>query len=214
MTPLQITPRALGAAAFNNEFGRSNLAGYFRTFESETSEGGKSYHGSFDCGGFGIREDQVYCHPLMPAKLVVLGGPAMPTVLVVALLPRWRVAPAQKTWILPRNAKIPDAAALPGGYRSLLGTWRRQSHSRDPRRRCWRFEQRFPRMVKDGGRGGRFELREIPSDEPGMSLPEIWCNESQNATSWRSRQMTCRLSDLRSRAPPLAVVGEATSATS
>ena len=81
VTPLQImTDGPLGAAAFNNEFGRPNLAGYFRTFESMTSGGVRGYHKPIMiAGGFGnIREDHVDKPPFdAGAKLVVLGGPAM-----------------------------------------------------------------------------------------------------------------------------------------
>lgn len=50
----------------------------------------------------------------------------------------------------------------------------------------------MPELVSDGGRGGKFELRDILSDEPGMSPLEIWCNESQNATCWRLQPINYR----------------------
>ncbi len=50
----------------------------------------------------------------------------------------------------------------------------------------------MPELVSDGGRGGRFNLRDILSDEPGMSPLEIWCNESRSATCWPLRRISCR----------------------
>ena len=81
VSPLQImTDGPIGAAAFNNEFGRPNLAGYFRSFEAKTDGGMRGYHKPIMiAGGFGnIREDHVEKGDyLVGAKLIVLGGPAM-----------------------------------------------------------------------------------------------------------------------------------------
>ena len=72
----------------------------------------------------------------------------------------------------------------------------------------------FLELVKDGGRGGRFELREIPSDEPGMSPLEIWCNESQERYVMAIAPDDLQTFEaIRARERrPFAVVGEATSA--
>jgi phosphoribosylformylglycinamidine synthase len=70
----------------------------------------------------------------------------------------------------------------------------------------------MPELVSDGGRGGKFQLRDILSDEPGMSPLEIWCNESRSATCWRLLPTSLPLFDelcKRERAP-YAVIGEAT----
>ncbi|KKN34059.1 hypothetical protein LCGC14_0797600, partial [marine sediment metagenome] len=72
----------------------------------------------------------------------------------------------------------------------------------------------MPELVKDGGRGGKFELRDIPSDEPGMSPLEIWCNESQERYVMAVAPENLELFDALCRRErcPYAVVGEATEA--
>ena len=72
----------------------------------------------------------------------------------------------------------------------------------------------FPELVKDGGRGGRFELRAVPNDEPGMSPLEIWCNESQERYVMAVEpENLARFEAICERERcPFAVVGEATEA--
>ncbi len=66
--------------------------------------------------------------------------------------------------------------------------------------------------MNDSGRGGRFELRNIPNDDNQMSPLEIWCNESQERYVLAIAPTSLDLfSDIceRERAP-FAVLGEST----
>lgn len=220
VTPLQIMiDGPIGAAAFNNEFGRPNLTGYFRTFELETKQGVKGYHKPIMiAGGFGnIRTEHVEKGEFQPgAKLVVLGGPAM----LIGL-----GGGAASSMASGQSDEDLDFASV-----------QRQNPEMEHRcqeviDRCWALGVRnpiafihdvgagglsnaLPELVKDGGRGGRFALRDVPSDEPGMSPREIWCNEAQERYV-----MAIEPGDLptfeaicRRERCPFAVVGEATEA--
>jgi phosphoribosylformylglycinamidine synthase len=178
----------IGGAAFNNEFGRPNLAGYFRTFEQEVSYGAqtevKGYHKPIMiAGGLGnIRADHVEKGEIsVGAKLIVLGGPAM----LIGL-----GGGAASSMDSGASHADLDFASV---QRENPEMERRCQEVID---RCWQLgdenpiafihdvgagglSNAFPELVKDGGRGGRFDLRQVPNDEPGMAPHEIWCNESQ-----------------------------------
>ena len=178
----------IGAAAFNNEFGRPNLAGWFRTYEQQVpgADGDevRGYHKPIMlAGGVGnIRADQVEKGEF-PAgtPLVVLGGPAM----LIGL-----GGGAASSMASGSSAEDLDFASV---QRANPEMERRCQEVID---RCWGcgddnpilfihdvgaggLSNALPELVKDGGRGGRFELREVPNDEPGLSPMEIWCNEAQ-----------------------------------
>ena len=144
----------LGGAAFNNEFGRPNLCGYFRTFELEVDgPGGREVRGYHKpimiAGGFGnVRAEHVQKGEIPPgAPIVVLGGPGD------ADRPRRRRGVVGGVGRLARGSRLRlgaarqrrDAAALPGGDRSLLGARRRQPDPLDPRRRRRRAVERAAR---------------------------------------------------------------------
>jgi len=178
----------IGGAAFNNEFGRPNLAGYFRTFEQEVpSPVGrevKGYHKPIMiAGGMGnIRAEHVEKGDIaVGAKLVVLGGPAM----LIGL-----GGGAASSMDSGASHADLDFASV---QRENPEMERRCQEVID---RCWQLgdhnpiafihdvgagglSNAFPELVKDGGRGGRFDLRKVPNDEPGMAPHAIWCNESQ-----------------------------------
>ena len=178
----------LGGAAFNNEFGRPNLCGYFRTFEELVSGPNgkevKGYHKPIMiAGGMGnIKEHHVDKGEIaVGAKLIVLGGPAM----LIGL-----GGGAASSMDSGASHEDLDFASV---QRENPEMERRCQEVID---RCWQLDDRnpiafihdvgagglsnaFPELVKDGGRGGRFDLRKIPNDEPGMAPHEIWCNESQ-----------------------------------
>ena len=179
----------IGGAAFNNEFGRPNLCGYFRSFEAEVlNEAGeletRGYHKPIMiAGGLGnIREPHVLKSDIdVGAKLIVLGGPAM----LIGL----GGGAASSMTAGTTNADL-DFASV---QRENAEMERRCQEVID---RCWQMgdanpisfihdvgagglSNALPELVKDGGRGGRFDLRSIPNAEPGMSPLEIWCNESQ-----------------------------------
>ncbi|WP_165856623.1 phosphoribosylformylglycinamidine synthase [Marinobacter sp. JSM 1782161] len=178
----------IGGASFNNEFGRPNLAGYFRTFEqavpSPAGDEVRGYHKPIMiAGGMGnIREDHVEKGEIpVGAKLIVLGGPAM----LIGL-----GGGAASSMDSGSSHEDLDFASVQRGNPEM------ERRCQEVIDRCWQMADEnpisfihdvgagglsnaMPELVKDGGRGGRFELRDIPSDEPGMSPLEIWCNESQ-----------------------------------
>lgn len=222
VTPLDIMIEGpLGGAAFNNEFGRPNLAGYFRTFEQAIAtprgEEVRGYHKPIMiAGGMGnIREDHVQKGEIsVGAKLIVLGGPAM----LIGL-----GGGAASSMATGASAADLDFASV---QRENPEMERRCQEVID---RCWQMGENnpikfihdvgaggisnaLPELINDGGRGGRFELRAVPNDEPGMSPLEIWCNESQeryvmsvDAADFETFKAICE----RERCP-FAVVGEAT----
>ena len=210
----------LGGAAFNNEFGRPALTGYFRTFEQAVSsprgEEVRGYHKPIMlAGGLGnIRADHVQKGEIsVGAKLIVLGGPAM----LIGL-----GGGAASSMATGASAADLDFASV---QRENPEMERRCQEVID---RCWQLgdanpikfihdvgaggiSNALPELINDGGRGGRFELRNVPNDEPGMSPLEIWCNESQeryvlsvDAADFARFQAICE----RERCP-FAVVGEA-----
>lgn len=211
----------LGGAAFNNEFGRPALLGYFRTYEEQVnSHNGvevRGYHKPIMlAGGIGnIRADHVQKGEIsIGAKLIVLGGPAMNIGLGGG---------AASSMTSGQSDADLDFASV---QRDNPEMERRCQEVID---RCWQLGEHnpilfihdvgagglsnaMPELVNDGGRGGRFELRDILSDEPGMSPLEIWCNESQERyvlavapENLAQFEAICQ----RERAP-YAVIGEAT----
>ena len=211
----------LGAAAFNNEFGRPNICGYFRTFEEKAAyadgEEVRGYHKPIMlAGGLGnIRHDHVEKGEIpVGAKLVVLGGPAM----LIGL-----GGGAASSMASGASAEDLDFASVQRGNPEM------ERRCQEVIDRCWALgddnpiafihdvgagglSNALPELVNDGGRGGRFELREVPNDEPGMSPKEIWCNEAQEryvmAVAAEDIDRFAAICE-RERAP-FAVVGEAT----
>ncbi|CAE6936350.1 MULTISPECIES: phosphoribosylformylglycinamidine synthase [Pseudomonas] len=211
----------LGGAAFNNEFGRPALTGYFRTFEQQIStphgDEVRGYHKPIMlAGGMGnIREDHVQKAEItVGSKLIVLGGPAM----LIGL-----GGGAASSMATGTSSADLDFASV---QRENPEMERRCQEVID---RCWQLgdnnpisfihdvgagglSNAFPELVNDAGRGGRFDLRAVPNDEPGMAPLEIWCNESQeryvlavDAKDFERFKAICE----RERCP-FAVVGEAT----
>jgi phosphoribosylformylglycinamidine synthase len=209
----------LGGAAFNNEFGRPNICGYFRTFEQPEAlgEGLRGYHKPIMlAGGMGnIRGQQLGKNPIPPgAPIVVLGGPAM----LIGL-----GGGAASSVASGESAEALDFASV-------------QRENPEMQRRCQEVINRcnalgddtpilsihdvgagglsngVPEIIHDAGRGGRFELREVLSDEPGMSPMQIWCNESQERYVLALKPETLPLFRAfceRERCP-YAVIGQAT----
>ena len=211
----------IGGASFNNEFGRPNLTGYFRTFEQVVpginGEEVRGYHKPIMiAGGLGnIRADHVEKGSIpVGAKLIVLGGPAM----LIGL--GGGAASSMDSGASHENL---DFASV---QRENPEMERRCQEVID---RCWQLgdhnpiafihdvgagglSNAMPELVKDGGRGGRFELRDIPSDERGMSPLEIWCNESQERYVLAVAPEDLERFDAicRRERCPYAVIGEAT----
>jgi phosphoribosylformylglycinamidine synthase len=207
----------IGGASFNNEFGRPNIGGYFRTFELEVDGEVRGYHKPIMlAGGVGnVRAQNSIKAEISPgAQLVVLGGPAM----LIGL-----GGGAASSMATGTSAEDLDFASV-------------QRSNAEMQRRCQEVIDRcttlgpgnpiisihdvgagglsnaLPELVDDSARGGRFHLREIPNDQPGMSPMEIWCNESQEryvlAVEPAKLDVFRRLCD-RERCP-YAVIGEAT----
>ncbi|HVF15912.1 MAG TPA: phosphoribosylformylglycinamidine synthase, partial [Steroidobacteraceae bacterium] len=179
----------IGAAAFNNEFGRPNIYGYFRTFELEASHAQRpnlrGYHKPIMiAGGLGnVRRDHVEKSHIPPgAKIVVLGGPAM----LIGL-----GGGAASSVGSGASAADLDFASVQRGNPEM------QRRAQEVIDQCWALGDENPvLLVHDvgagglsnaipesvahtSGRGGRIDLRAVPSVEPGMSPVEIWCNEAQ-----------------------------------
>ena len=175
----------IGAAAFNNEFGRPALGGYFRNFELRAPDGRlRGYHKPIMiAGGMGnIRDGHVDKGIAQPGdRVIVLGGPAM----LIGL-----GGSAASSMASGASSEDLDFASV---QRENPEMQRRAQEVID---RCWALgdenpvvsihdvgagglSNAVPEILDDSGRGGRLELREVPSAEPGMAPVEIWCNEAQ-----------------------------------
>ncbi|MFO0722696.1 MAG: phosphoribosylformylglycinamidine synthase [Myxococcota bacterium] len=211
----------LGGAAYNNEFGRPALAGYFRSFELNVpgAQGPerRGYHKPIMiAGGYGnIRAEHVQKREIPPgAALVVLGGPAM----LIGLGGGAASSVAAGTF-----GEDLDFASV---QRDNAELERRCQEVID---RCWALgdsnpilsvhdvgagglSNALPELVNDSGRGARFELRDVLSAEPGMSPLELWCNEAQERYVLAIQpQDLPRFQALCARERcPMAVVGQAT----
>ncbi len=188
-SPLSImTEGPIGGAAYNNEFGRPNLTGTFRTFEAAVpaAQGSewRGYHKPIMiAGGVGnIAREHVQKHRIPPgAAIIVLGGPAM----LIGLGGGAASSMAQ------------GASSADLDFASV------QRANPEVQRRCQEVIDRcvalgadnpivsihdvgagglsnaLPELVHDSERGARFDLRAVPSAEPGLSPLELWCNEAQ-----------------------------------
>ncbi|WP_445375865.1 phosphoribosylformylglycinamidine synthase [Photorhabdus tasmaniensis] len=216
-----MTEGPLGGAAFNNEFGRPALLGYFRTYEEKVSSHNGSelrgYHKPIMlAGGMGnIRDEHVKKGEIsVGAKLIVLGGPSMNIGLGGG---------AASSMASGQSDADLDFASV---QRDNPEMERRCQEVID---RCWQLGENnpilfihdvgagglsnaMPELVSDGGRGGRFELRKILNDEPGMSPLEVWCNESQEryVLAVAPEQLPLFEEICRRERAPYTVIGEAT----
>ncbi|HUN67490.1 MAG TPA: phosphoribosylformylglycinamidine synthase, partial [Burkholderiales bacterium] len=188
-SPLEIMLEApIGAAAFNNEFGRPNICGYFRVFETLDSGGAaggaRGYHKPIMlAGGVGNvrRQHALKGEVSIGAKLVVLGGPAM----LIGL-----GGGAASSVGSGSSSEDLDFASVQRGNPEL------QRRAQEVIDRCWQLgagnpilaihdvgagglSNAFPELAHTGGIGAQFELRSIPVEEPGMSPMQVWSNESQ-----------------------------------
>lgn len=174
----------IGAAAFNNEFGRPNLCGYFRSFTQRVAGTVRGYHKPIMlAGGYGAIARRHIAKQNIPvgAKIIILGGPAM------------RIG-------IGGGA----ASSMDSGTREIdLDFASVQRANAEMQRRCQEVLDRccaldeqnpiiaihdvgagglsnaLPELIHQSQRGAKFLLRTIPSAESGMSPLEIWCNEAQ-----------------------------------
>ena len=219
-SPLQIMIEGpLGGAAFNNEFGRPNLNGYFRTFEQNVNGEVKGFHKPIMiAGGYGnIRPDHVEKDAIQPKDLlIVLGGPAM----LIGL--GGGAASSVDSGTMGESL---DFASV---QRENPEMERRCQEVIDT---CWRLEDAnpivsvhdvgagglsnaMPELVNDHELGAVLNLRKIPSLEPGMSPMEIWSNEAQEryVLAIRPESLAQFESICARERCPFAVLGEATEA--
>ncbi len=214
-----MTEGPLGGAAFNNEFGRPNLAGYFRTFELPFDGRMRGYHKPIMlAGGLGaIDARHAFKKPLAAGCLFVqLGGPGM------------RIGLGGGAASSMQSGHNTEDLDFDSVQRANPEMQRRAQEVID---RCWQLgddnpilaihdvgagglSNAFPELAHDGGVGAIFDLRRIPSEEPGMSPREIWSNESQERYVLAIRPESRILFEAlcaRERCP-YAFVGEATAA--
>ncbi len=178
----------VGAAAFNNEFGRPAILGYFRTFEmrlpSDPAGVYRGYHKPIMiAGGLGnVRRIHVAKREVpVGARLLQLGGPAM----LIGL-----GGGAASSLDSGTSSENLDFASVQRGNPEM------QRRAQEVIDRCWAMGEdnpiliihdvgagglsnAVPEVVAHSGLGGSIELRAVPNDEPGMSPLEIWCNEAQ-----------------------------------
>ena len=178
----------IGGAAFNNEFGRPNILGYFRTYEERVPGAHgpelRGYHKPIMiAGGLGtIRPAHVQKQRVPPgAQIIVLGGPAM----LIGL----GGGAASSMTTGASDAEL-DYASVQRGNPEM------QRRCQEVIDRCWQqgdvnpilsihdvgaggLSNAVPEVVHDSGRGARIEMRAVPNDAPGMTPLQIWCNESQ-----------------------------------
>jgi phosphoribosylformylglycinamidine synthase len=207
----------IGAAAFNNEFGRPNLAGYFRTFEQEVAGEVRGYHKPIMiAGGVGniAARDSHKIEFKAGALLIQLGGPGM----LIGL-----GGGAASSMTTGSNTADLDFASVQRGNPEI------QRRAQEVIDRCWQLRQNnpilsihdvgagglsnaLPELAHGAGCGARFELRRVQTEEPGMSPREIWCNEAQERYVLAIRPD--RLDEFRAICErercPFAVLGEAT----
>jgi len=224
VTPLEImTEGPLGAAGFNNEFGRPAINGYFRTYENtfvtHDGEEVRGYHKPIMlAGGLGnIREEHVQKGDIpVGAKLVILGGPAMLIGLGGGAASSVDTGAGAESLdfasVQRENPEMERRAQEVIDRCTYLGKENPIASIHDVG--AGGISNAFPELVNDAGKGGRIELRKVPNDEPGMSPMEIWSNESQeryviaiHAEKLGQFEAICK----RERAV-YAIVGEATEA--
>ncbi|OZI19287.1 phosphoribosylformylglycinamidine synthase [Bordetella genomosp. 9] len=174
----------LGGAAFNNEFGRPNLLGYFRTFEQTAGGTRWGYHKPIMiAGGLGSIDAGLTHKEKIPpgALLIQLGGPGL------------RIGMgggAASSMGVGSNSADLDFDSVQRGNPEI------ERRAQEVIDRCWQqggnnpilaihdvgaggLSNAFPELVNDAGRGAVFDLKRVPVEESGMSPAEIWSNESQ-----------------------------------
>jgi phosphoribosylformylglycinamidine synthase len=207
----------IGGAAFNNEFGRPAICGYFRSFEQEHAGEVRGYHKPIMiAGGMGnIRESHVLKGEMSAGMhLVVLGGPAM--LIGLGGGAASSMASGSSDADLDFASVQRDNAEIEHRCQEVID-------------RCWQLGERnpirfihdvgagglsnaLPELVKDGGCGGRISLRAIPSADTGLSPLEIWCNEAQEryVLAIAPGDLAAFAAICERERCPFAVVGEAT----
>ena len=177
----------IGAASYNNEYGRPALTGYFRTFEQPDPDHPgrvRGYHKPvMIAGGVGsVREEHIHAQPFAPgAKLIVLGGPAM--LIGLGGGAASSMASGESASDLDYASVQRDNAEMERRCQEVIDTCCALGADNPIRLihdvGAGGLSNALPELVKDAGVGGRFDLRKIPSADPGMAPLELWCNEAQ-----------------------------------
>ena len=174
----------IGAASFNNEFGRPNLAGYFRTFELEAAGIRRGYHKPIMlAGGVGnIRAADAHKADVPAGSLLIqLGGPGM----LIGM-----GGGSASSMATGANTADLDFDSVQRGNAEI------QRRAQEVIDRCWALgdanpilsihdvgagglSNALPEIAHGANRGARIDLRAAPNEEPGMSPREVWCNEAQ-----------------------------------
>ena len=210
----------LGAAAFNNEFGRPCLGGYFRTFEQATDETGlrRGYDKPIMLAGglANLRPGDVEKKTLQPGDcVIVLGGPAM--LIGLGGGAASSVAAGSSSAELDFASVQRDNAEMQRRCQEVIDA-------------CWArgvdnplvsihdvgaggLSNALPELLNDSEVGGTLALDRIPCDDPHMSPMQIWCNESQEryVMGVRPGDLELFASICGRERCPFAVVGHATS---
>ena len=185
VSPLQIMiDGPLGGAAFNNEFGRPNLAGYFRSYEQNVGGTVYGYHKPIMIAGGMGNISATHTKKLeLPAGslLIQLGGPGM------------RIGMgggAASSMATGTNTADLDFDSVQRGNPEM------ERRAQEVINACWAMgddnpilsihdvgagglSNAFPELTNDAGRGALFDLRQVPLEESGLAPKEIWSNESQ-----------------------------------
>src|SRR3989441_3679902 len=174
----------VGAASFNNEFGRPNLCGYFRTFEADVGGVLRGYHKPIMLAGGLGNIDAAHASKVSFAPgtlLIQLGGPG----LLIGM-----GGGAASSMGAGANVADLDFDSVQRGNAEM------QRRAQEVIDRCWQLGERnpvlsihdvgagglsnaLPELVHIAGRGARIDLRAVPNEEPGMTPRELWCNEAQ-----------------------------------
>ena len=174
----------IGAAAFNNEFGRPNLAGYFRSFEAESGGVVRGYHKPIMlAGGIGNIAGRHSMKSPIPegALMIQLGGPGM----LIGM-----GGGAASSMGAGANTEDLDFDSVQRGNAEI------QRRAQEVIDRCWQLgdanpilsihdvgagglSNAMPELAHGAGRGAKLDLRAAHSEDSGMSPREIWCNEAQ-----------------------------------
>jgi len=207
----------IGGAAFNNEFGRPNLCGYFRTYEQQVAGEMRGYHKPIMiAGGVGnISAEHAHKRDFGTGTLLIqLGGPGM----LIGL-----GGGAASSMQTGSNIEDLDFNSVQRGNAEM------QRRAQEVIDRCRALgaanpilsihdvgagglSNALPEMVHAARCGGLFDLREIPSEEPGMSPLQIWCNEAQEryVLAIAPDELDAFRAICERERCPFAVVGEAT----
>ena len=209
----------IGGAAFNNEFGRPNLLGYFRVYEQTVAGVRRGYHKPIMiAGGLGTISATQTSKIEFPAGtlLVQLGGPGM------------RIGMgggAASSMAAGANAAELDFDSVQRGNPEI------QRRAQEVINHCWALGEAnpilaihdvgaggisnaFPELVDGAGKGARFDLSKVPLEESGLAPKEIWCNESQERYVMAVRAEALPLFQAMAERErcPFAIVGVATDA--